>query len=127
MKFGEVVLWRKPRGQVNKVVEVRWGSGVWVERKWGTHHHSVSIGNRVVECRAIQRVPLADRWKSEMVDAVRVTRWASPAPVAGAAAPAVLLGPAEPPPAPPRGYVLAKYVLMTFGDLVVRQGAADVR
>ena len=103
LEFGEVVLWRKPRGQdYNVIAEARWESGVWVGRKWGTPHHLVSLGNRVVECRAIQRVPLADRWKSELVDAVRAT---NPAPVAGAAAPAVLPGPAEPPPAAPRGYV----------------------
>ena len=94
LEFGEVVLWRKPRGQdYNVIAEARWESGVWVGRKWGTPHRLVSLGNRVVECRAIQRVPLVDRWKSELVDAVRATRWANPAPVGGAAAPAVLPGP----------------------------------
>ena len=83
----------------------------------GAPHHLVSFGNRIVECRAIQRVPLADRWKSEMVDAVRATRWANPAPIANAAAPAVLPGPAELPPAPPaRGYE-SKSVCIRAEDL----------
>ena len=105
------------------VAEARWRSGVWVGRKWSTPHHLVSLGNRVVDCRAIQSVPLADRWKSELVEAVRATRWTNPAPVAGASAPAVLSGPAEPPRAQKE---VSIYVLMTFGGLVVRQGAADV-
>ena len=50
-------------------------------------HHLVSPGNRVVQRRAIPRVPLADWWKSELVDAVWATRWPNPALVAGAAPP----------------------------------------
>ena len=102
LEFGEAVLWRRPRGQDSNVVaEARWEFGVWVGRRWGTPHHLVSHGNRVIECRAIQRVPKIDRWKRELVDAVRATRWANPAPAGDAVAPAVLPGPAEPPPAPP--------------------------
>ena len=72
LEFGEVVLWRKPRGQdYNVVAEARWESGVWMGRRRGTPNHLVSFGNRFVECRAIQRVPKPDRWKRDMVDAVR--------------------------------------------------------
>ena len=80
LEFGEVVLWRRPRGQdSNVIVDARWETGVWVGRKWGTPHHLVSFGDRVVECRAVQRVPKADRWKIDMVNTVRATRWANPA------------------------------------------------
>ena len=66
LEFGELVLWRKPRLQDYGVVaQARWETGVWVGRRWGTPIHFVSFNDRVVECRAVQRVPKADRWKRE--------------------------------------------------------------
>jgi len=127
LEFGEVVLWRKPRGQdYNVVAEARWESGVWMGRRWGTPNHLVSFGNRVVERRAIQRVPKPDRWKREMVDAVRATRWANPAVASDTVVPAVLPGPAEPPPAPlDRDY--ARSAWRTSEDSAGLRGAEDVR
>ena len=118
LEFGEVVLWRKPRGpDYNVVADARWESGVWVGRRWGTPHHLVSFGNRVLECRAIQRVPKPDRWKRELVDAVRATRWANPAPAGEASAPAVLPGPGEDPPALPGRDYGPKSVYIRMDDL----------
>jgi hypothetical protein len=107
LEFGEVVLWRRPRGQdTNVIVDARWETGIWVGRKWCTPHHLVSFGDRVIECRAVQRVPKADRWKIDMINTVRATRWANPA-VADPAPLVVLPGPVESPPEPPdaRPYV----------------------
>jgi hypothetical protein len=56
LEFGEVVLWRKPRGQeTNVIAEARWESGAWLGRRWGTRNHLISYGNRVVERRATAR------------------------------------------------------------------------
>ena len=125
LEFGEVVLWRKPRVQeTNVVAEARWASGVWLGRRWGTPNHLVSYGNRVVECRAIQRVPKQDRWRRDMVSAVRATRWENPAVTEGAAVPAVLPGPAEPPPAPPEREYVPHRVYIRMEDLT-RFGRTD--
>ena len=115
LKFGELVLWRKPRLQdYGVVVEARWETGVWVGRRWGTPIHFVSFNDRVVECRAVQRVPKADRWKRDAIDAVRATRWANPAP----AFDVVLPGPGEPlPAAPARREYAPRHVFFRMEDL----------
>ena len=46
----------------------------------------------VVECRAVQRVPKADRWKRDAIDMFRATRWANPAPAFDVAVSVVLPG-----------------------------------
>ena len=120
LEFGELVLWRKPRLQDYGVVaEARWETGVWVGRRWSTPIHFVSFNDRVVECRAAQRVPKADRWKRDAIDAVRATRWANPAPAFDVAVPVVLPGPGEPlPAAPARREYAPRHVFFRMEDLL---------
>ena len=93
LEFGELVLWRKPRLQDYGVVaEARWDTGVWEGRRWSTPIHFFSFHDQVVECRAVQRAPKADRWKRDAIDAVRATRWANPSPAFDVAVPDVLPG-----------------------------------
>ena len=66
LEFGERVLWRNDRSNVlNVVLDARWAGGVWRGRRWGTTHHRVAVNDEVLEVRAVQRQPLAERWCRE--------------------------------------------------------------
>ena len=75
LEFGELLRWRLPRlmGH-NTLIEARWRAGVWLGRVWASPVHWVydPEDKCVREVRAVQRMPLADRWDREALQAVDV-------------------------------------------------------
>jgi hypothetical protein len=65
---------------MNVVLDSRWTDGVWLGRRWGTIHNRVSVGNEVLEVRAIQRRPEAERWSKDVLEGVKALPWRNPAP-----------------------------------------------
>ena len=89
LEFGELLRWRLPRlmGH-NTLLEARWRAGVWLGRVWASPVHWVydPEDKCVREVRAVQRMPLADRWDREALQAVCVwPRRLEPAREAGEA------------------------------------------
>ena len=73
LEFGETLRWRPPRGDsYNVLLEPRWKLGVWLGRHWGgiTHYVFDPEAKVVRDVRAVQRVPLDERWDLEAVQAV---------------------------------------------------------
>ena len=75
LEFGERLRWKLPRlmGH-NTLLEARWHEGVWLGRLWASPVHYVydAAEKCVREVRAVQRVPLVERWSREAVEAVDV-------------------------------------------------------
>jgi hypothetical protein len=120
LEFGEIVLFRpKKLADANVLLESRWAHGVWLGRRWGSPVSRVFSQGEVVDARAIQRVPVAERWCAATLGAIRATPWcARPGPEG--AAPLVVLQPlpdvaAQPAPAP-IGY-MPRRVFITRADL----------
>ena len=106
LEFGETVLFRpKARADANVLLEGRWAQGVWLGRRWGSPVSRVYSQGEVVDARAVQRVPLAERWCAATLGAIRATPWCvRPCPLV-ADAPPLVLQPVPPdvvPPPPPR-------------------------
>ena len=75
LEFGEVLRWRLPRlAGHNTLLEARWHVGVWLGRLWASPVHIVYdlVGKSIREVRAVQRVPLPERWGREAFQAVNV-------------------------------------------------------
>ena len=109
IEFGEVLHWKLPRltGH-NTLLEARWRPGVWLGRLWASPVHVVYDleGKCIKEVRAVQRVPLADRWDRGALQAVDAwPRWLEPAREGGEARVVPEVGPSEAalPPDPPPG------------------------
>ena len=85
LEFGERVLWRTRQGQdMNVLAEARWQEGLWLGRCWGKPHHRIGNSDSVWEARAVQRCPLPERWRVDLLESVRATPWRNPAPALGA-------------------------------------------
>eukprot|EP00969_Alexandrium_andersonii_P263793 11659764-Alexandrium_andersonii.AAC.1 len=51
---------------MDRSLSPRWGSGVWLGRRWGTAAHIVAVSSREVrEVRAVARRPFGERWSRE--------------------------------------------------------------
>jgi hypothetical protein len=84
-------------------LEPRWRPGVWLGRRWGSATHRIHAGCQVVDARAVQRVPLAERWVADRLAEIRATPWClAPGPEGAAVVvlPALPVDPAAAPPAP---------------------------
>ena len=91
LEFGERVWWRRHRSNdMNVVLDARWAEGVWLGRRWGTIHHRVAVNDEVLEVRAVQRRPLAERWCRESLGNIRAVPWKNPAPLLDEVPPVVL-------------------------------------
>ena len=76
LEFGEQVLWRKRASKdMNVLLEARWEEGLWLGRSWGTPHHRIGDSDSVWEARAVQRRPETQRWRPDLLGAVRATPW----------------------------------------------------
>ncbi len=120
LEFGEIVLFRpKKLADANVLLEHRWARGVWLGRRWGSPVSRIFSQNEVVDARAVQRVPLAERWCAATLGAIRATPWCV-RPGSGEEAPLVVLQPlpgvAAPPPPEPLGYI-PRRVFITRADL----------
>ena len=92
LEFGERVLFRpKARADANVLLEGRWLTGTWLGRRWGSTISRVHSKGEVVDARAVQRVPLAERWSAASLEEIRATPWCvRPPPPGAGAAPVVL-------------------------------------
>ena len=91
LEFGEKVLFRpRARADDNVLLEGRWLTGTWLGRRWGSTISRVHSQGEVVDARAMQRVPLAERWSAASLAEIRATPWCVRPPPGAAAAPAVL-------------------------------------
>ena len=122
LEFGEVVLFRpKARADANVLLEARWARGVWLGRRWGSPVSRIHSQGEVVDARAVQRVPVAERWSAAALGEIRATPWCVRPGAPGEDAPLVVLQPlprgaaAAPPPAP-LGY-RPRRVFITRADL----------
>ena len=125
LECGEVALFRpKKLADANVLLEHRWSRGVWLGRRWGSPVSRVFSQAEVVDARAIQRVPAAERWCAATLGAIRATPWRVRPGLDGEAAPLVALQPlpgaAAPPPPEPLGYAprrafIARADLETWG------------
>jgi len=61
IEFGEQVWYRRRKGE-SKDLQSRWLPGTWLGKRWGSIDHLVFAKNEVVEARAVQRRPEAERW-----------------------------------------------------------------
>eukprot|EP00969_Alexandrium_andersonii_P096175 4246381-Alexandrium_andersonii.AAC.1 len=51
---------------MDRSLNPRWESGVWLGRRWGTAAHVVAVSPREVrEARAVARRPAGERWPRE--------------------------------------------------------------
>ena len=76
LEFGERVLYHKRHAQDrNVVLDGRWAPGLWLGRRWGTGTHRVLVDSKVIDVRAVQRVPAVERWSAGELAAVRATPW----------------------------------------------------
>ena len=105
LEFGEVLRWKLPRlAGHNTLLEARWHAGVWLGRLWASPAHVVYdlAGKCIREVRAVQRMPLADRWDRGALQAVGAwPRRLEPAQEGGEAR---VVPEAIPPEAAPRPY-----------------------
>jgi hypothetical protein len=120
LEFGEIVLFRpKKLADANVLLESRWARGVWLGKRWGSPVSRVFSRGEVVDARAIQRVPAAERWCAATLGAIRATPWCV-RPGSEEEAPLVVLQPlpeaVAPPPPEPLGYV-PRRVFITRPDL----------
>ena len=94
LEFGEKVMYRLKRSQeTNVVLDPRWKPGYWLGRTWGSISHRIAPSARtVVECRAVHRVPLEERWDREGLNGLQATpwQWAVPEAEPAATEPAVI-------------------------------------
>ena len=82
VEFGERVLWRKHHSNdTNVVLDAWWAKGVWLGRRWRRTHHRIAANDEVLEVRAVQRRPLAERWCRESLGNLRAVPWKNPAPL----------------------------------------------
>ena len=94
LEFGERVLFRpKARADANVLLEGRWLTGTWLGRRWGSTISRVHSKGEVVDARAVQRVPLAERWSAAGLEEIRATPWCVRPPPPGAGAAPVVLQP----------------------------------
>jgi hypothetical protein len=76
LEFGERVLYHKRHAQDrNVVLDGRWAPGLWLGRRWGTGTHRVLVDSKVIDVRAVQRVPAVERWSAGELAAIRATPW----------------------------------------------------
>ena len=74
IEFGEVVLYKKRKGQVGKFAP-QWDSGIWVGRRWGTGENIVINEDKVIHPRSIRRKPESERWNKERVAEITALPW----------------------------------------------------
>eukprot|EP00969_Alexandrium_andersonii_P293482 12972613-Alexandrium_andersonii.AAC.1 len=61
-EFGERVFFRVRPPDMDRSLNPRWESGVWLGRRWGTAAHIVAVSPREVrEVRAVARRPFGER------------------------------------------------------------------
>eukprot|EP00969_Alexandrium_andersonii_P024147 1053617-Alexandrium_andersonii.AAC.1 len=54
----------------------RWGSGVWLGRRWGTAAHIVAVSpHEVREVRAVARPPVGERWSRGALQELAAAPW----------------------------------------------------
>ena len=75
---------------MNVFMEARWQEGRWLDRCGGNPHHRIGNSDGVWEARGVQRCPAIDRWRPDLLEAVRATLWLIPAPALGETPPEVL-------------------------------------
>ena len=91
LEFGERVWYRKHcSNDTNVVYDARWAEGVWLGLRWSTTHHHVAINDEVLEVRAVQRRPLAERWCRGSLGGIRAVPWKNPPPLLDEVPPVVL-------------------------------------
>eukprot|EP00969_Alexandrium_andersonii_P039527 1731851-Alexandrium_andersonii.AAC.1 len=57
---------------MDRSLNPRWESGIWLGRRWGTASHIVAVGpTEVREVRAVARSPLVERWGREELQNLR--------------------------------------------------------
>ena len=73
VEFGECVLYKSNRSDEGKLAP-RWEPAVWLGKRWGTTEHAVAMEDGTVRyCRAVQRLPAAQRWNKDRLETVRST------------------------------------------------------
>eukprot|EP00969_Alexandrium_andersonii_P368443 15472925-Alexandrium_andersonii.AAC.1 len=61
---------------MDRSLNPRWGSGIWLGRRWGTASHIVAASpTEVREVRAVARRPLPERWSREELQNLRAVPW----------------------------------------------------
>ena len=82
LELGERVLWRLHRSnETNVVLDAQRAEGLWLGRRWGTTHHRIAVNDEILEVRAVQSRPLAERWCRESLGNIRAVPWKNPAPL----------------------------------------------
>eukprot|EP00969_Alexandrium_andersonii_P215309 9510013-Alexandrium_andersonii.AAC.1 len=62
-EFGELVYCRVRPAEMDRSLNPRWESGIWLGRRWGTASHIVAVSSAEVrEVWAVARRPLSERW-----------------------------------------------------------------
>eukprot|EP00969_Alexandrium_andersonii_P136596 6042592-Alexandrium_andersonii.AAC.1 len=62
-EFGERVFYRVRPLDMGRSLSPRWGSGLWLGRRWGTAVHIVAVSpHEAREARAVARRPFGERW-----------------------------------------------------------------
>ena len=73
LEFAEKIRWRPPRGEnYGVLLEARWCEGLWLGRHWtGSTHYIFDPATKTVkDVRAVQRVPVDERWSIEAAQSV---------------------------------------------------------
>ena len=72
VEFGERVYYKTGPAED---LEPRWSTGIWLGKRWASGEHYVHIDQEVINCRAIHRVPLEDRWHKSDLESVVAMPW----------------------------------------------------
>ena len=66
----------RPSQDMNVVLDARWREGVWLGKTWGSISNRIAIDERhVIEARAVQRIPLCERWYFENIAHLVAVPW----------------------------------------------------
>ena len=74
IEFGEKVLWRKKKGDKMAKLRSKWGYGIFlgVRRRSGELWVANKAGE-IMRDRAVQRIPVEDRWGEDSAEWVKYT------------------------------------------------------
>jgi hypothetical protein len=76
IEFGEAVLWkRRPVGGALGKLAVLWEDGVYLGVKGTTGELIVGAGEGIYRTRTIQRKPVEDRWREDLIKKVKGVPW----------------------------------------------------
>ena len=67
-------MYKARNGQVGKYAP-QWRDAIWLGKRWGTGEYVVIGEHGLVAAQSIQRRPIEERWRNDLIQAITVLPW----------------------------------------------------